>query len=158
MLVVPTGEHSAILYNNKRCSTIFYFAPMRKLLFCAVSTILALALHDNAFDAPSLTDAAVIFRSQPPRFKHCIPLRWKKSMLKTPIFRRYRGTELSADEAMLYSKLRDDIGQQSLDSGHERKWTSRFARRGAGNAANGVSSNSTYPLDAGFVAMPSLFP
>jgi hypothetical protein len=157
VLVVPTGELSAILYNNDRCGTVFYFAPTRKLLFCAVSTILALALDDNAFDAPSLTDAAVIFRSQPPRFKHCIPLRWKKFMLKTPIFRRYRGTELSADEAMLYSKLRD-IGQQSLDSGHERKWTPRFARRGAGNAANGVSSNSTCPLDAGFVAMPSLFP
>ncbi|KAK2469504.1 hypothetical protein H9L39_18775 [Fusarium oxysporum f. sp. albedinis] len=142
VLVVPTGEHSAILYNNDRCGTVFYFAPTRKLLFCAVSTILALALHDNAFDAPSLTDAAVIFRSQPPRFKHCIPLRWKKSMLKTPIFRRYRGTELSADEAMLYSKLRDDRGQQSLDSGHERKWTPRFARRGAGNAANGDAPGS----------------
>ncbi|KAG6989071.1 hypothetical protein FocnCong_v020885 [Fusarium oxysporum f. sp. conglutinans] len=142
MLVVPTGEHSVILYNIDRCGTVFYFAPTRKLLFCAVSTILALALHDNTFDAPSLTDAAVIFRSQPPRFKHCIPLRWKKSMLKTPIFRRYHGTELSADEAMLYSKLRDDIGQQSLDSGHERKWTPRFARKGAGNAANGDAPDS----------------
>ncbi|KAG4269065.1 hypothetical protein FPRO04_12297 [Fusarium proliferatum] len=128
--------------DNKPKPTIFYFTPTRKLLFCAVSTILALALHDNAFDAPSLTDAAVIFGSQPPRFKHCIPLRWKKSMLKTPIFRRYRGTELSADEAMLYSKLRDDVGQQSLDSGHERKWTPRFARRGAGNAANGDAPDS----------------
>ncbi|RKK27311.1 hypothetical protein BFJ66_g16710 [Fusarium oxysporum f. sp. cepae] len=128
--------------DNKPKPTIFYFSPTRKLLFCAVSTILALALHDNAFDAPSLTDAAVIFRSKPPHFKHCIPLRWKKSMLKTPIFRHYRGAELSADEAMLYSKLRDDIGQQSLDSGHERKWTPRFARRGAGNAANGDATDS----------------
>ncbi|EWZ27959.1 hypothetical protein FPRO04_13078 [Fusarium proliferatum] len=144
--------------DNKPKPTIFYFTPTRKLLFCAVSTILSLALHDNAFDAPSLTDAAVIFRSRPPRFKHCIPLRWKKSMLKTPVFRRYRGTELSADEAMLYSKLRDDIGQQSLDSGHERKWTPRFARRGAGNAANGAYLYSTRPLNADFVAMPSLFP
>ncbi|KAF5962953.1 hypothetical protein FBULB1_13691 [Fusarium bulbicola] len=144
--------------DNKPKPTIFYFTPTRKLLFCAISMILALALHDNAFDAPSLTDAAVIFRSQPPRFKHCIPLRWKKSMLKTPIFRRYRGTELSTDKAMLYSKLRDDIGQQSLDSGHERKWTPRFARRGAGNAANGAYLYNTCPLNAGFVAMPSLFP
>ncbi|KAH8661060.1 hypothetical protein BGZ61DRAFT_539941 [Ilyonectria robusta] len=38
---------------------------------------------------------------------------------------------------MLYSKLKDDIGQQSVDSGHERRWTPRLARRGAGNAANG---------------------
>jgi hypothetical protein len=75
-------------------------------------------------------------------------------MLKTPIFRRYRGTELSADEAMLYSKLRDDIGQQSLDSGHERKWTPRFARRGAGNAANGAYLYNNCRLHAGFLATP----
>jgi hypothetical protein len=133
-------------FADDSCSTIFYFTPTRKLLFCAVSTVLALALHDKAFDAPSLTDAAAIFRSKPPRFKHCIPLRWKKSMLLTPVFRRYRGAELSAGEAMLYSKLRDDIGQQSLDSGHERKWTPRFARRGAGNAANGAYSCIPYLL------------
>jgi hypothetical protein len=57
--------------------------------------------------------------------------------LKIPVFRRYRGATLSEYEAMLYSKLRDDIGAQSLDSGHEKPWTPRFARRGAGNAANG---------------------
>ncbi|KNB13940.1 hypothetical protein FOXG_22677 [Fusarium oxysporum f. sp. lycopersici 4287] len=63
-------------------------------------------------------------------------------MLKTPVFRRYRGTELSADEAMLYFKVRDHIGQQSLDSGYGRQWTPRFARRGAGNAADGDAPNS----------------
>ncbi|EXK24911.1 hypothetical protein FOMG_18401 [Fusarium oxysporum f. sp. melonis 26406] len=128
--------------DNRPKPMIFYFTPTRKLLFCTVSTILALALHDNAVDAPSLRDAAVVFRSKPPRFKHCIPLRWKKSLLQTPIFRRYLGAELSADEAMPYSKLRDDIGQQSLDSGYEGKWIPRFARRGAGNAANGDAPDS----------------
>ncbi|KAI8658992.1 hypothetical protein NCS55_01178000 [Fusarium keratoplasticum] len=127
--------------DNRPKPTIFYFTPTRKLLFCAVSTILALALHDEAFDASSLTDAAIIFKSKPPRFKHCTPLRWKKEMLLTPVFRRYHGAELSS-EAMLYSKLRDDIGQQSLDSGYEKKWTPRFARRGAGNAANGDAPDS----------------
>lgn len=87
-----------------------------------------------------------------------IPVRWKNSMLKTPVFRRYRGTELSADEAMLYFKVRDHIGQQSLDSGYGRQWTPRFARRGAGNAADGASSNSICPLDAGSDAVPSFFP
>ncbi|PCD25770.1 hypothetical protein AU210_012206 [Fusarium oxysporum f. sp. radicis-cucumerinum] len=101
----------------------------RKLLFCAVSTILALALHDDAFDAPSLTTASAIFGSRPPSYMVCTPLRWKASKLKIPVFRRYRGANLSEDEAMLYSKLRDDIGDQSLNSGHERRWTPRFARR-----------------------------
>ena len=122
----------------RHCSTIFYFAPARRLLFCAVSTILSLALHDNAFDAPSLVDASAVFRSTPPQYMECLPLRWKASKLKTPVFRRYNRGTLSEDEAMLYSKLRDDIGQQSLDSGHEKKWTPRFARRGAANAANGT--------------------
>ncbi|KAH7309929.1 FluG domain-containing protein [Stachybotrys elegans] len=128
--------------DNKPKPTIFFFSPTRKIIFCALSTMLSLALHDKAFDAPSLTDASAIFSKQPPRFQQCIPLRWKKSMLKTPVFRRYRGTTLSGIEAMLYSKLRDDMGQQSLDSGHEKKWTPRFARRGASNAANGDAPDS----------------
>lgn len=123
--------------DNKPRPTIFYFSPTRKLIFCAVSTILSLALHDKAFDSPSLIDASAIFDKEPPRFQQSTPLRWKKSMLKIPVFRRYRGTTLSGIEAMLYSKLNDDMGQQSLDSGHEKRWTPRFARRGASNAANG---------------------
>lgn len=126
-------------------STIFYFTPTRKLIFCAVSTILALALHDNAFDAPSLTNASVIFKSKPPRFMQCTPLRWKASKLKIPVFRRYRQASLSKTEAMMYSKLRDDIGTQSQDAGYEKKWTPRFARRGAANAANGMFRAFRYP-------------
>ncbi|KAI0835719.1 hypothetical protein F5Y06DRAFT_305690 [Hypoxylon sp. FL0890] len=128
--------------DNKPKPTIFYFTLTRKLLFCAVSTILALALHDNAFDAPSLTNASIVFSLKPPRFKNCIPLRWKASKLKTPVFRRYRKASLSKTEAMLYSKLRDDMGNQSQDAGYEKKWTPRFARRGAANAANGDAPDS----------------
>ncbi|KAH7124543.1 FluG domain-containing protein [Dactylonectria macrodidyma] len=43
---------------------------------------------------------------------------------------------------MLASKLSEDIGRQSLDSGHEKRWTPRFARRGARNAANGDAPDS----------------
>lgn len=45
---------------------------------------------------------------------------------------------LFTDEAVLYSKLRDDLGRQSLDAGFEKGWTPKFARRGAANAANGM--------------------
>ncbi|KAH7194998.1 hypothetical protein DER44DRAFT_849720 [Fusarium oxysporum] len=122
----PTDKQSKMMI-VRHLATRRYMPAMaiKKLLFYAISTILTLALHDNIFNALSLTDAAIIFRSQPPHFKHYILLRWKKSI-----------TELSANEAILYCKLRDNIGQQSLDSGYERKWTPRFARRGAGNAAN----------------------
>lgn len=41
-------------------------------------------------------------------------------MLKVPVFRRFdRNGELSKDEAMLYAKFRDDIGQQSENTGFE---------------------------------------
>ncbi|KAK0367771.1 FluG domain-containing protein [Colletotrichum limetticola] len=123
--------------DNKPKPTIFYFTPAKKLIFCAVSTIIALALHDHAFDAASLTSASRILRAQIRGPTQCTPLRWKASMLKTPVFRRIHGTQLAADEAMPYSKLRDDMGRQSLDAGFEKRWTPRFARRGAANAANG---------------------
>ncbi|PKK43241.1 hypothetical protein CI102_12164 [Trichoderma harzianum] len=58
-------------------------------------------------------------------------------MLKVPMFCRIRSGDLHTNEAMAYSKLNYDKGRQSLDSGHEKAWTPRFARRGAANAANG---------------------
>ena len=100
--------------------------------------IIALALHEHAFDAPSLTDAASVLTKQVWGPTDCMPIRWKESKLKTPVFRRMKGDRLSEDEAMLYSKLNYDMGRQSLDSGHEKAWTPRFARRGAANAANGM--------------------
>ena len=118
--------------------TIFYFTPTKKLIFCAVSAIIAHALRDNAFDAPSLTDATHVLGIKPMAFPST-PLRWKKCMLKTPVFRRFgRDGVFSEMEAMLYAKLRDDMGRQSLDAVIENRWTPRFLRRGTGNAANGT--------------------
>jgi hypothetical protein len=60
-------------------------------------------------------------------------------MLKTPVFRRVHNNGiLSVDEAMRYYKLKDDMARQSLNAGFEQKWTPRFSRRGAANAANGI--------------------
>jgi hypothetical protein len=128
--------------------TIFFFTPSKKLIFCPITVILALALHDRAFDAPSLTNASRVFESQVWGPTQCTQLRWKEEMLKMPVFRRVRGCELSTNEAMLYSKLNYDMGRQSLDSGHEKAWTPRFARRGAANAADGeliISCSPWFP-------------
>ncbi|KAJ3499414.1 hypothetical protein NLG97_g349 [Lecanicillium saksenae] len=123
--------------DNKPKPTIFFFTPTRKLIFDAIMVIVALALHDHAFDAPSLTDAYSLLSKDVWGPKDCMPIRWKKDKLKVPVFRRIYGTTLSENEAMLYSKLNYDMGRQSLESGHEKAWTPRFARRGAANAANG---------------------
>jgi hypothetical protein len=104
-----------------------------------ILTIAALALADKAFAAESITDALSLFQKSPWGKRDCIALRWKQEMLKVPIFRRTRNSALSSNEAMLYSTLNEDMGRQSLDTGHEQKLTPRCARRGAGNAANGKS-------------------
>ncbi|RSL41532.1 hypothetical protein CEP54_015787, partial [Fusarium duplospermum] len=67
----PVDGHQAHLSQRRR--TIFFFTPTRKLLFCAVSTTLTLALHDDALDAPSLTTASVIFGSRPPSYMVSTP-------------------------------------------------------------------------------------
>ncbi|KAK1973913.1 FluG domain-containing protein [Colletotrichum cereale] len=128
--------------DNKPKPTVFFFTPAKKLIFCAVSTVIALALRDQAFDAPSLTNATAILRTRVHGPVQSIALRWKQSMLKTPLFRKYYDAELSMDEAMTYYKLRDDMQRQSLDAGFEKAWTPRFARRGAANAADGNASDS----------------
>ncbi|KAL0930298.1 FluG domain-containing protein [Colletotrichum truncatum] len=116
--------------------TIFYFTPARKLLFCAVSTIIALALRDQAFEAASLTDAKAVLGLKIRGPVKSMALRWKKSMLKIPLFRKFEGNNLSKDMAMTYATLRDHMHRQSLDAGFEKPWTPRSARRGAANAAN----------------------
>ena len=100
--------------------------------------MLAIALRDEAFDAPSLTSASRILKSDVWGPNESMPLRWKEEKLKVPFFRRVEGGKVSPDEPMLYSKLNYDMGRQSLDSGHEKAWTPRFARRGAANAADGT--------------------
>ncbi|KAL6354147.1 hypothetical protein LRP88_12481 [Fusarium phalaenopsidis] len=124
--------------DNRPKPTIFYFTPTRKLVFCVISDIIALALHDDAFAAESLTNASRVLGTKIPACKPSTQLRWKESMLKVPVFRRFgRNGELSEDEAMLYAKLRDDMGQQSENAGFEVRWTPKVCRRGASNAANG---------------------
>lgn len=97
------------------------------------------ALSDNAFDSDYLTDAKSVLGTKVPSGMQCLPLRWKHSKLKIPVFRRAHGGILSKDEAMAYFQLRDGMGRQSLDAGFEKKWTPKFGRRGAANAANGLS-------------------
>ncbi|KAK3177464.1 hypothetical protein K4F52_009755 [Lecanicillium sp. MT-2017a] len=116
--------------------------PKPKLIFDVVMVIVALALHDHALDAPSLTNAYSLLSKDVWGPKDCLPIRWKKEKLKVPVFRRINDAKLSEDEAMLYSKLNYDMGRQSLESGYEKAWTPRFARRGAANAANGDAPDS----------------
>ncbi|KAL7940735.1 FluG domain-containing protein [Trichoderma barbatum] len=128
--------------DRKPKPTIFYFTPTKKLIFDVILSIATLALDDKAFAVESITDAHSLFYTKLWGKKDCMVYRWKQEMLKIPVFRRIRDSTLSADEAMLYSTLYEDMGRQSLESGHEHRLTPRCARRGASNAANGDAPDS----------------
>lgn len=121
------------------CRTIFFFTPTRRLIFCLVTVIISIAVHDGAFDAPSLVNVKSVFGVKNSGPVRCTPLRWKSEWLKRPVFRRFQGPEISEDEALQYSKLRYDMAQQSLDAGQEKAMEPKDFRRGAANEANGRS-------------------
>ncbi|KAK3938085.1 hypothetical protein QBC46DRAFT_460441 [Diplogelasinospora grovesii] len=128
--------------DNKLKPTIFFFTLSRRLIFCLITVIISLAVADGAFDAPSLNSVRRVFEVKNTGPVKCTPLRWKREWLKRPVFRRFNGPEVSADEALPYSKLRDDIGRQSLDAGQEKPMQPKDFRRGAANEANGKAPNA----------------
>ncbi|KAJ4854601.1 uncharacterized protein T069G_11580 [Trichoderma breve] len=128
--------------DRKPKPTIFFFTPTKKLIFDAILSIVALALADRAFAAASITNALRLFQTKLWANREGMVFRWKQEMRKIPVFRRTRDSNLSPNEAMLYSTLYGEMGQQSLDLGYEKRLTPRSARRGAGNAANGDAPDS----------------
>jgi len=63
-------------------------------------------------------------------------------MLKIPIFRRFDGAILSPDQPLPYSKLRDDMGRQSLDAGSEEPIGCKAFRRMCANSVNGEAPDA----------------
>ena len=121
------------------CRTIFLFTPTRRLMFCLITIIISIAVHDNAFDAQNLTIVRSVWGVKNSGLVQCTQLRWKKEWLKRPVFRRFDGPEISQEKALQYSKLRDDMVRQSLDAGQEKPMQPKDFRRGAAIEANGMS-------------------
>jgi uncharacterized protein DUF3435 len=99
-------------------------------MFCLITVIVSLAVHDAAFHAPSLTNVKRVFQTKNLGPVKCTPLRWKKEWLKKPVFRRFDGSIIS-DEPLQYHKLKDDMRRQSLDYGCEKPIEPKAWRRGA---------------------------
>lgn len=112
---------------NLPTRTIFWLRTTKALIFCPVSIIIAIALHDDAFDSEHLTEASRVFQLGTWGATQCTVLRWKRSMLKVPLFR------------MKYHTLRDDLKRETLEMGYELYWTSKHFRRATANGAtNGM--------------------
>ena len=89
--------------------TIFLFTGVTDPIFCAITRVLALAFVDDALEAPSLKTMEQIYTLEVKDPVRCIHLRWKASILKTPIFRhavRVDGRfETSPNKPLLYATL-----------------------------------------------------
>ncbi len=102
--------------------------------------IISFTLHDQAFEAQSLTNATRVLDVENHGSVQSIQMCWKPSMNKVLVFSCFRcNGVLSTMEAMCCSKLKDDMSRQSLDAGFEKHWTPRFCQRGAANTMNGMS-------------------
>ncbi|RYP74213.1 hypothetical protein DL771_003146 [Monosporascus sp. 5C6A] len=99
------------------------------LIFCPVTHIVGLALDDNAFASPHLTNAERVFTVKNQAPAQCTPLRWKDDWLKKPISRQVDSSGVSPDEALLYHTLREDLKHQSLEA------CSVHLRRGPGGGS-----------------------
>jgi hypothetical protein len=135
------------------------------LIFYFISVIVSLALYDGAFQASTLTSARAVFQIKNRGPTKYTPLRWKKEWLKRPIFRSCdspasedRLDKLRNETSLLlsgtpsddsaledgqfrplpYHKLRDNMGQQSLDAGEEKPLQPKDFCRGAANTANSM--------------------
>jgi len=132
--------------NNLPSRTIFFFTPARRLIFCFITVIVSLAVHDGAFAALKLTSVRAVFEARNKGPVKCTPLRWKEEWLKRPVFRQYdksiaeEGSEERKYQPLPYRKLHYDMERQSLDAGEENKIEPKAWRRGAANAANGIFS------------------
>ncbi|KAI0436703.1 FluG domain-containing protein [Xylaria telfairii] len=153
--------------DNKPKPTIFFFTLARRMIFCFISTIISLAVHDGAFASSTLTSVRKVFEAKNRGPLKCTPLRWKDEWLKRPVFRRYDDSasedlpddfdfDISSDSdisggsiasgskyrPLPYHQLKDDMKRQSLDAGEEKAIEPKAWRRGAANVANGNASDA----------------
>ncbi|KAL7786357.1 FluG domain-containing protein [Trichoderma ceciliae] len=125
--------------DNKPKPTIFFFTMTRRVIFCPVTIMISLALRDKAFHAPGLDSVHQVFRIKNIGPVNCTHFRWKDSMLKIPIFRRYEGNSLSSNRPLQYSTLRDELKREWHDAGNEEDIDLKAFRR---MAANGINSKA----------------
>ncbi|KAK4151935.1 hypothetical protein C8A00DRAFT_44942 [Chaetomidium leptoderma] len=84
---IRLAHHKGV--DNKPKPTIFFFTPTRRLIFCFITIIVSLAVHDRAFAAPKFASVRGVFEARNKGLVKCIPLRWKEEWLKRPVFRQY---------------------------------------------------------------------
>ncbi|KAF8273318.1 hypothetical protein EI94DRAFT_1795379 [Lactarius quietus] len=112
--------------DNRPKPTIFYFTPIKRLIFCLITLIVSIAVLDGAFKASTLTSVEAVFAARIRGPVSYLPLRWKKEWLKRPVFRNCDG---DLNSPLPYRTLHDYMGRQLLDMGYENAITPKDWRR-----------------------------
>ena len=110
-----------------------------QLAYCPIARITALAFADDAFENARLTPE-LLHKLRVPSRLHCLPLRFKKSMLNTPIFRSTVQTVSGVDthpiRPMLYRTANDALKWLGELAGYRYAIHSYCFRRWVANEAN----------------------
>jgi hypothetical protein len=121
-------------------STIYFFTEVDDLIFCAITHLVALALADDAFEAPSLTTPERVFEHKVWGPVLCTPLHWKQEKLKTPIFRQHEpsadGCNPTTEAALSYSQFRQSLNRLGRAAGFKETLTSYCFRCGTANVVD----------------------
>ena len=116
------------------------------MLFDLVGHILSLARHDCAFAAEAMLEIGNIYRIQIPPDKMSITLKWKRTMLDTPIFRQpvrtAHGYRTSPTEPLRASTWNYYLKRLGRKTGLEHAFTHYVIRRANCNAVNGKSHSA----------------
>ena len=125
---------------------IFLFSEVNDLVFDAVILMLAIAIHDNAFRSEKIQSVRDIFRIRVKQPRHSLELKWKKSILRTPIFRQAVSsvdgtrTSLPGDaKALRYYTYIYYLQRLGYVLGFPQLLVAYDIRRGAGEAVDGRS-------------------
>jgi Protein of unknown function (DUF3435) len=111
--------------------------------------MIVLALDDDAFES-NIKSARDIFRTRVRAPRHSLQLRWKSSILKTPIFRQAvpsaNGVHTSSSKALRYHTYLYYLQRLGLATGFMQILGPYDIRRGAGNKVDGTSRRSLIPI------------
>lgn len=110
--------------------------------------MIVLALDDDAFES-NIKSAGDIFRTRVRAPRHSLQLRWKSSILKTPIFHQavpsVNGVQTSLSKALRYHTYLYYLQRLGLATGFMQILGPYDIRRGAGNKVDGTSPRSLIP-------------
>jgi len=123
-------------------SKIFLLTEVDTLIFDAIMLMITIAIVDDAFES-NIKSPEQLFQIRVKKPRRSLHLRWKKSILKTPIFRQavpsVNGVRTSDTKALRYHTYLYYLQQLGFAVGFPQILAPYDIRRGAGEAVDGVS-------------------